>query len=721
MRSIRQLLRQPLKTLSGMLLVALAVSVLCISFSQTLAAATTAAQLKDSFMTVALPTEKAAAAAQWIDSFTAENPDIVLADVRHGLASAYIPALTVDNYTNHLHTTSHQNNNYQYEPAQQGYSAAMLEITVTGLQDVLGTGMEEHYRIKTDEEGFSSITTEYTSAMTDCYTIGVLGTVERAIGLEEGFQDPTGYSIILYLRIPSENALQDLGITVGERYLVYSENYLDLDWTLRSNLVNEGRVRFWEDSIDVPTWALDSLQIEEVWGIVHYVDEFGNLTWEHGLTGYRYKCRIGDLLYGTTGSDDKLFRTIELTLQNKAELPLFVWERDEDGNLLSGKAVQEHTYSDSTGNETTISLEEFQSRYQNPTIVHLEGTAEEFLASEAGFLWQQTLEDIQINANSFPVVGVENMLYVADFASGKARIVEGRDFTVEELSDGSKVCILSQTLAQANGLGVGDTISAQFFTYDYGNPYQEFIHDGDGVVNPTAYHFRSQTMELCPEETYTIVGLYEQDTPWGLVDNDFFQFTPNTIFAPKASVTGDMDYSDTGMFRTFVLDGDRMYDMQILSVEAGFDGAFCYCDNGYSDLAESLRGYQQAAQQMLPLGIAVYSVLMALYLFLFPGRQGKELAMMDSFGAATTRKLGHSLASCLGILIPGTVLGAWVSLQLWQYVSNALADYMETGVTIILDEAQLWYVAGLQALAVLAATALISLVLSKTGNLMRRK
>lgn len=665
MDSLRQLLRQPLKTLSGILLVALAVAVLTVSFSQTLAASNTAEKLKQTFVTVALPADTGREGAEeWLDAIEAEYPGLIQAEIRHGLASAYIPELTQDNLTSHLYETTHLNENYLLEPDYPVYACAMLEITLTDIQDY---GEIIRYRTTTDGSGL-------TAAFSGSFGYCLRGTVERVIGLEEGYQDPTGYSVTLYIE-----DIDISGLEVGQHYLVYSSSYLDLDWIVRSWLVNEDKVLIWEDGVEVPYWK--SWRIEEREVTVWTTDETGthlDIVIEEIL-----KARIGDLDHRIVGAEEHMFRTVELTLED-----------------LSG---------------------EYGAAYAKPTITRLDGTAEEFLASSDGALWRQALEDISINTHAYAVIGVENMNYFADFACGLAEIVEGRDFTPEELADGAKVCILSKSLAVANGLGVGDTITAQFFTYDYENPYQDLISQGEGVIKPTAYSYFGSTMALNDQDSYTIVGLYEQDEPWGSVDNNLYQFTPNTVFAPKASISGSMDESEDAMFRTLILDGDRLYELQMLSVEAGMDGIFTYDDNGYTELAQSLRGYQQAAEEMLPLGVLVYAVLSLLYLFLFPGRQGSQIAMMDSLGAGLGRKVRHCITSCLGILIPGTVLGTAAGLYLWQYVSDALAAYMETGVVVELNALDLICVSGLQAILLTAAAAVIGLVLAKRKNLMRGK
>lgn len=678
MKSIRQLLRQPLRSLLGMLLVALAVAVLCVSFSQTLAADQTAAKLKETFATVALTMNMTDEEAQWVASFAAEHPDIVRADLSHGLASAWIPELTQDNETTHLTQVAQMNDHYLSQPKGPVYANAMLEVTLTDVRDE--EGVENYYRPTTDATGITAMPRSYPEG----YTVTLLGTVDRVLGLESGYHDPTGYTVRIYLRLPDREAYENLNLQAGGRYLIYTQDYVDVDFLLRNWYMDAGKIFFWDRTYEVPYWNMDSLTVTEKRVIdwtAYGAAGPGASPEDFYVTEYSYRCTLGDMVTSLKGNTAQMFRTAEVILESKG---------------AGGK-------------------------YENPTIAALEGTAEEFLESQAGSLWARALEDLKINMDAYPVIAVDSLRGYADFAGGKANVTVGREFTEEEQTSGAPVCILSKTMAERCGLAVGDTLTLNYFTYDYDNPYQEFIRDGKGLVNPTAYRYRSETMNMTDALTYTIVGLYEHQTPWGPVDNNFFQFTPNTVFVPSASVTGDLDTSNSGMFRTLVLDGDRMRDMQLLTVEADMDHLFFYYDNGYTEMAASLRGFQEAAWQVLPLGLIVYGVLMLLFLFLFPGRQGRELATMDSLGAGTLRKVGHVLRSTLGILIPGSAIGGAVGLALWDYVGRALADYMGTEVDLVLEPASLWLVDGVQMGAVAVVTALGALVLAGRMDLMKRR
>lgn len=158
MKSICQLLRQPMKTAAGILVVALAVSMLQIFGGQINAARQAEETIGDQFSTIALQTkeynyiekvigeitlnmfalELPEPVANWIDGVIADRPDLVRLDARHGLASASIPELTADNYTQHEYhnwQTAQQSGIYVSTPVGAPYGCAMLEITLTHMEE----------------------------------------------------------------------------------------------------------------------------------------------------------------------------------------------------------------------------------------------------------------------------------------------------------------------------------------------------------------------------------------------------------------------------------------------------------------------------------------------------------------------------------------------------------------------------------------------------------
>ena len=411
---------------------------------------------------------------------------------------------------------------------------------------------------------------------------------------------------------------------------------------------------------------------------------------------------------------------VMLTVEDKSMFGVYERVDYTDGSGSYPNINWDRWITDENGELIQITQEEYRQRYSVPTIVHIVGDAQEYLQSESGQRWTEQIALMEVNYQVFPVVGVDKLGYVADFARETARIVEGRDFTQEELESGAKVCIISETLAAANGLGVGDTISPQFYNYDWDSPNQAFISDGKGVVNPSAYTYTANTEFVGNAEEYVIVGLYRQDNAWGDVSENLYSFIPNTIFVPKVSVSADMDYGNQAFFQTLVLENGTIAEFRAVVDEAGYEDLFVYYDQGYSTISASLHNYKEVAQRAMMVGVIVYGVILVLFLLLFPGSQRKVLSTMKALGTHRRCKITHVFMYGAGILLPGTVIGTGAGMLLWQRVVNALAESVGTAITLEMDMITLIAVALVQLALALLLTALLALPMTRDQGLAKR-
>ncbi len=670
MRTVRQQLRQPLRTLAGIFMIALAVAVLCVSVAQTLAAQETAQALKETYLTVGFPSNSTIAERDaWLEQMLTQHPDIITGDLRHTLASAYAPGLVYDNHTEH----PNQNDVFgqaksdelprtdilELQPQRLSCGQAMFEVTLTGLGPVTPRSTvlkDENGNYYVDETGnLATVPVEGGG-----YTMALTATVCRVIGLQEGYSDPTGFTLKLTLQLPTEADFAALELEAGEqRYLIYGQNYNDLDWLLRDNIAEI--MTWWKDE-NLPTWDLNAAQYDS--------------------TGKIVKCKIGDL--HTSVRDYTDFRAASMTLIDQTAIPMY----------------------------------NANPAYSVPTIVRLEGTAEEFLASAQGSLWQKALEDLQVNTHAFPVISTDDARYLPSFANGSATIEQGRTFEKGETG----VCLISSTLAAKNNIQLGDTIDLRFYDMVAGIPGQEYIHDGDGIVNPTAYRYDSDATGFAGELTgYTVIGIYKQTSPWGNVTDDLYAFNPNTILVPAGTVTAQTDSSLYGQFRTLIVENDRFAELLDMAVADGMESCFEFSDNGYNAVASTLTNFEAAARKILPLGILVYGVLMALFLFLFPGREQRLLTRMDSLGAPHRKRVSYTLGATLTVLIPGTAIGTVAAIGLWQYVANEIKKWMQVEMAIQFNTNRLWQVAGVQLVGVAILATLIGLILSLSVNYMKKR
>lgn len=622
MKTIHQILRQPVKSFVGVVLIGLLVTILSICVGQSVSAGKTEERLNDLFLTVALPTTQYNGMSRKLpdgmkdlmDRLDNDYPDVVRAVSAPGLASAYVPQLQPDMYTQHESYFGWQTgidgviSTMVSSPVGAPYSCAMLEVR---LEEILGKTPPIAWDLGTQDDWVVDAFVYY--------SVNVRATVLSVVGLNEGFQDPVGRSITLTLMLPDEQAFNALDLQMGQRYLVYGMDYFDMGW------LQEQHPGQWES------------------------------------------------------------KTPTLTIRNHQQ------------------------------------LKNLSEEYTVPMIAHLTDTTEDFLLSEQGELWRKTLEGISVNNQAFPILGVDNLGYLPDFALGNTRVVQGRDFTADELTAGGQVCILSESLAASNGIAVGDTITLQYYIYDENSPYQYRLSSGRGVVNPSAYFYTATTPFANEGETYTVVGLYRSQNEWADPATNLYAFTPNTIFVPKASVSGAMDYCNQGMFHTYVLHNGKMDAFQELAANAGFSNLFLCDDHGYAAVASSLHDYEEVSNRALLIGLCLSALIAVLFTILFPLQQHKTLSVMASMGATIPNRLRHILRYSLSLLLPGCVLGFIASILLWERVTEKMILQASIDLTMEMDMLVLALSAIAALLVILVGALLLALLRMNKKNLMNRK
>lgn len=684
MKAIIQMFRQPGKSLAGFVLCALASAILVIGGGQYYATVLTRANLDDRYDTLALVShqylmEQAEDGSgvishivlpekyqEWVSEVIRTRSDLVKGEVYSGALSAYIPEMMPDNFSRH------EEGEIYYEGYNDGnpYRCAVFEITLTNV----GTMPYEDagYVTRTSPDGVEG-EEEKILYSTSWFCIG---TIERVIGLEQGFVSPEGKTIALRVTVCDEDALEALELEVGERYLVYGMDYSDVQGREKGSLYRTYESNF-----------------KDLFGVMLSEEEFGE----------KVDCFM--------------------TVCDYSSLPAHF--ANEQGQFISSqeKRLLYNKVPDVNGVEKVkadiVPAEAYIPDYCVPTMVKLEGEAEEYLASDSGFLWRQALEEMEISNHGFPVLAVDKLGYQAAFARGQTRIVEGRDFTEKERSGGSRVCILSQSLAEANGLEAGDIIDLRYYGYDCNIQVQQ--QTMRRTSSPGAAVYSRSAGFLTEAEGYQIVGLYRQKDAWQN-ESDDYGFTPNTIFVPKSSVTCEMLTIKSGLYYTMVLHNGKKDEFEQLQKDAGYPDLYICMDQGYSQIVSALDEYQGVSTGTLWIGIAAAAAVMALFLILFPLQQGRTVGLMNSLGADRREKIRYILVSSACILVPGAVLGGICGGAAWRRVTLRLMESVRVSVPLEANMPVMAaiFVAAYVALA-LAASLAAAGVLTREKGLKKRK
>lgn len=718
MKSLKQLSRQPVKTLLNIFLITLAVTLLLVSAGQVYTAFHAEKELNDQFVTAAMVSSElmyekipyyemgqvrywdsplphpSDEVEEWMQSVSAEHPEIIKKLESASLSCGYLPDVNISNYTNHnlyrTDDTSHIQQIYpEYMPTYASpYSRAMLEVTLKEIEQVL----------EMEDADCLGILTQDGKKTVSHIAIQTIAQVEQVYGLEPGFASPVGRELVLTIAVADAEAMEKLNLTVGQRYLVYGINYRDRDWEFRHFIqrqlgideLEEKNIRYYTDIAKAIYRARNP-------------DEYPVAYYRAYPTGFEL-----------TNLNIHYLNGCSLLASDPASFRNYILQTDKNGNKYAVES-DIHYEKDENGNDIEISQQEYALSRTRPVIAAVPQGGEAFLKSPEGKLWQQALNEIQVNNHAFPIIGVERVAYQPAFAMQSARLTAGRDFSRSEWEKGENVCIIDEDLAKRNHLHLGSHITVQYYTPDLlASEHNYAIHAGHGIYNPAAYAYTTGAPMEEPK-TYRIVGLYQKQRQEQ--DNDLTDFTQNTIFVPITSVTGKQFFTNQGIFRTIVIQNGKLPEFQRLASQSGLDTGFAYAEQGFENIAPALENYRVLSGIALAIGLVGYAIILSLFLLLFFLKQKKTAVQMEQIGASQTQKLGHCMLSSLGIFVPGTVLGFLVSLLLWRHITGLLAEETLSVFAASVPGGVIVAMAGLQLAAVSIVTAAISLVVIRHRKL----
>ncbi|MFQ7135400.1 MAG: hypothetical protein ACLUIC_09550 [Oscillospiraceae bacterium] len=680
MNPMHQLTRRPVKAAFGALLLALAGVILALSGGQFWAAARTRARVEATYTTVAVVTggdepagdsdpSLASASAAWEAArFLAEpeqqNWSIIRSRPRVGLVSGYasnlMPLLDMYNFR------SYNGGETMDSAPDAPYTYFILEVLVTD-------ALERHDR---PQEGAS-----YSES-----TWSISGQVQGVYGLQQRLRDPTGWQADIRFTQYYGDGDVPVRPEAGKRYLLLACTYDDTEWEERCGIAAE---ILWDTNVRLDPWSLD---IEN--NLIRYdqrtrqEEQVLDETLRElppDAPGYRDPTTGAEVFNLSMNAADHL-RTNVVRYSG----PLETLAPDGDSGLWTMQTVD-------------------YGRYDLPSIQELpEGvTAREIMDGTAS--WQTALKAVDVNNHSVPVLTVEKVEALADFAAGNAMVTQGRSFFQSEYDSGAAVCLISESLARKNGLNVGDSLPLSLYEDDPGLPpiYARFQES----CNPRASVFVPQ--EGFRQETeYTIIGLYRQSSEWVTTPTSF---TPNSVFAPEKSVTCRTVTGSCGVWSSLILQNGTIDQMESRLAENGLGGTVTYYDQGYSDIVESLDGYTRVSRTVLCVGLALWAVILAAYCVLLPMQEGKTALRMWTLGAKRRDIAGQIWTPSALMAAAGTVIALAVSIPGMSWATDKIQALTGSDLTLTVSTGQtVALCAGALAIA-LAVIALVSVSTAQRG------
>ena len=689
MNPLHQLTRRPVKAAFGVLLLALAGAILCLSGGQYWAAVQTRAAVERTYTTVAVITglgsseetadsmnaeslrqDSAFGAAIFFQEPEQQSWDIIRSRPTVGMVSGYSPCLkpAISLYTGH-------------RSSDAPYEYSIVEIRADAVTEVINDWFGE----------------------SGCASWQLDGQVLGIYGLNDAFRDPSGQRASVTLCQVYDDPAELLHPEAGKRYLLLSHSYTDDEWSLRRNVADWV---FMETNVQSGPWSLDILG-----NLIRY-DQRAN------PDGTKY-CRLahdGEFTDDADGfvelAPDELIYSdpatgVEVTNIDPDDFGRFSFAVDalkDTGEIMVEDPQQPGNWRPETVDYT---------QYNLPSIQELPDgvTAQEVIDSTSS--WRMAMESIQTNNHSVPVLAVDSVEGMLEFASGRTQITQGRSISQEEYRDGAAVCLISETLARESGLDVGDTLPLSLYEKEK-NLMPTMVGDSD----PTASYYLPQR-GFQQETEYIVIGLYRQSSEWS---ETVASFTPNSVLTPKKSVTCAMETggsaieaSPSGLWGTMILKNGTAGQMEARLKENNLAGTVTYYDQGYSEIVESLDGFSRVSRTVLWVGLALWVVVLAAYCVLFPLQEGKTALRMWTLGTVKRDITGSIWLSSAAVAVIGTVIALAVSIPGMSWAIGKLQELTGSELTMSVSP---WQTAALCAVVLvleLAAVALCSALAARRG------
>lgn len=300
---------------------------------------------------------------------------------------------------------------------------------------------------------------------------------------------------------------------------------------------------------------------------------------------------------------------------------------------------------------------------------------EGFYDSPMGRRWLNIVGTWDNLRHTFPVTGTNDIYLMMAFYNGNAFISQGREFAEEEYARGDRVCLVSETFAQREGLALGDELPLALQYANYGRTAGRAFAVNTAAAF-TLINARGEVYPIFEEGDYKIVGMYGGQV--GLRDE--YGLAYNEIIIPSRSVknsdadnileSGPMMGSNTSFcIANGTIDEymEKWSRLQISNVEITF------YDGGYSELEANINNMKYIARLLLVMGVSMVFMVLGYFSWLFILKQKERTAVERCLGF---RKMHSFLSLFSGIfllILVGSVCGSLAG----SYLSGEIAGRIE--------------------------------------------
>lgn len=317
----------------------------------------------------------------------------------------------------------------------------------------------------------------------------------------------------------------------------------------------------------------------------------------------------------------------------------------------------------------------FPAAGQLPWVCEYTGSVTDYLNSDAASTWREDIAPLcQLNYESAAVILTDRAESMYSFNTGDEALLSGRFFTGEEYTNGDDVCVISAAYAEQNGLQLGDMIQLDYYDsgfgeYNNGATANSMLAAEDpGPYRQRYYMSPDDAIGVC--KNYTIVGIYTGARfAFGA-----YQLNADTILVPKASVPNAQNYETraNSLLNTFVLKNGSAKEFEKYMEQQNLAGQFLYFDQDFSSMQESLDALETNAMRLMMVGIGVFLLTSALFLFLNFRRMNLTIRGVRLLGRSSKAVFREIIMALIPLETLAVLFGTCAAIALFDVVTRNL-------------------------------------------------
>lgn len=312
---------------------------------------------------------------------------------------------------------------------------------------------------------------------------------------------------------------------------------------------------------------------------------------------------------------------------------------------------------------------------QLPWVCEYTGSVTDYLNSDAASTWREDIVPLcQLNYESAAVILTDRAESMYSFNTGDEALLSGRFFTDEEYINGDDVCVISAAYAEQNGLRLGDMIQLDYYDsgfgeYNNGATANSMLAAEDpGPYRQRYYMSLDDAIGVC--KNYTVIGIYTGARfAFGA-----YQLNADTILVPKASVPNAQNYETraNSLLNTFVLKNGSAKEFEKYMEQQNLAGQFLYFDQDFSSMQESLDALETNAMRLMMVGIGVFLLTSALFLFLNFRRMNLTIRGVRLLGRSSKAVFREIIMALIPLETLAVLFGTCAAIALFDVVTRNL-------------------------------------------------